>query len=225
MADVLGVSLAAEAEGRLNFLTPAEDSFKDMLAPQDYLIHEGIFMQIKLAGAEILATRTRPWFDPDKRNVSGGFSSIHSNPPGPRGTEPALTRNVFGKGTAVYSAMAFERVEEEINTHVLSALMRSLLQRPPWFEAKAHPSVEITYFDQPENERVVLSVVVNQADLPNVPVDVTIRARIPNGANPKDVVLLPDETLLNFRRADGDYIEFDLRQVPVFAMVAVGYGV
>ena len=223
LSDLFGVSLEGEAEGRLSFITPTEAPLREMLAPQDYMIHNGLCLAVKPVSAQVLATRTLPWTDPEEGNIWGNFASIHSNPPGPMSSAPVLTRNSFGEGTAVYCAIAFEGVEQEVNERVFSALIRSLLRRPPCFEAEAHPSVEITCFDQRENSRAILSVVVNQAELPNVPVDLVVRARLRDGMRPKEVLLLPDRSPLDFRLREGNCAEFDLKQIPVLAMIAINY--
>jgi hypothetical protein len=221
LADLLGISLLAE--GRLSFLRPVVDSLKQVLAPQDFLTHKGPCFAVKAEGAQVLASRALPWTETGGGNAWGGFSSIHSNPPGPVGSEPALTRSAFGKGMCIYSAAAIEGVEEEVNVRLFAAQIRGLLQRPPWFEAEAHPSVEITYFDQPDNRRAILNAAVFQADFPNAPVDIILRARLPEGMKPKEVLLLPDGRPLEWDLIKGDCVEFRLSQVSDFAMIAVGY--
>ena len=238
LADVFGVSYKGNAQGIMGFLKPTDEALKQVLAPQKYLTHRGFALAVKPTTAEVLAERFLPWTDPGQGDVFGSFSSIHSNPPGLDVSEPALMRNSFGQGTAIYSTMPIEwqrqdggswaqeakGLAHEVNGAVFVSLLRSMMKRPAWFEAETHPTVEVTYFDQPENNRILVSMVSCQTDYPNLPVDAKITVRLPEGRSAGRVDLLPEERPLgHYYDYEENSISFELEKVKLLAMVAITY--
>jgi hypothetical protein len=122
-------------------------------------------------GVEVLATTTLPWPAPDPSR----FASIHSNPPWLETTNPEIVRRRHGDGRCIYASTVLEGVETLGPTFV--NLIQSLRERRT-LEIRAHPSVEATLFDQQDRRRFLLTLVVFQKELPNLPVpDVRVTVR------------------------------------------------
>jgi len=222
LADVFGVSLGKESFAGLTFFTPVEDSFKQWIWPQDCMVHHGGQLSIETAG-KVLATRTLPYTDPTGGEIFGEtFASIHSNPPGPAGTQPAIVLNTFGKGKVVYAAGALEAVRHVANERVFAGLVRLLMSRAEMVRVKASPAFEVTVFDQPNRKRRVVSFLNSVPELVGVPSTIGLEIRMPEGRNAKQVVRLPAREAMAFSVRDG-YVQATVSDVDVFAMVALEY--
>lgn len=163
-------------------------------------------------GTEVLATRTLPWPAPDARS----FSSIHSNPPWLATRQPEVVWNRYGKGRVVYSASLLEE-PVTLNESFIRLLRR--LTGPLTLEARAHPTVEITLFNQPERHRHLLCLVSFQHELPNLPQDgIEIRLRL--GLRVRSVSPLPSGSALRLSRQQ-DQVTFTVPRLETFRMLAV----
>ncbi len=223
LADVFGVSLSGSEQKGLAYFTPADSRLKDWMSPQDHIIHSGGLISIKTRSAEVLATRTLPYTDPDKGDIFGKtFSSIHSNPPGPSGKEPSIIFNKFGKGHVIYATGALESVDYDVNRRVFANLIRILLRKPVWFEAKAHQAVEVVLFHQVDRKRMLISILNSNDELADIPFDVHLRVRVPDGFKPFRIVQLPDLEVLEHNIRNG-YVETQGNDVKIFAMLGLEY--
>lgn len=228
LADVLGVSRINEAHSetlyQITYFTPVSDLFASLIEPQKHLFHPYRMVTITNRSADVLATVTMPYYDPDKGDIfAPSFSSIHSNPPGETGTQPAIVYNRFGEGQAIYSAGTLEAVDHHINRRVFVELIRMLLKRPNWFEADAHHSVEVVVFHQPQSQRMLISLLNSQKEFPNAQVDVTFRVRVPDGKSPVRLLRLPEQTEVEISFVGEDYIQAKVDGLEVFAMFALEY--
>jgi len=224
LGDVLGVSLQKEEYAALTFLTPTDKRLGDWISPQDHMIHPRGQATIKDCSGEILAVRSCPYTDPCKGDVFGKtFSSIHSNPPKPGGTEPAILFNTFGKGRVIYAAGALEAVDYDVNRRVFANLIKMLLQRPTWFAADdLHHSIEITLFNQPRRKRMLASLVQTNPELTGVPMAVKFCVRVPEGFSAGRLKMLPDNKVMEYD-FDDNYVTVTPSDFDTFAMIALEY--
>ncbi|MFH1615473.1 MAG: alpha-L-fucosidase [Planctomycetota bacterium] len=219
-------------EGKLGFLKPIDKRFADWIKPQPVLSFHGQLIKLKNKTASVLATIALPYTDPDVNYIEdGGFASIHSNPVGPDTGSPGLVINKYGKGTAIYSVGKIEVPYSLANRTAFTELIRLLLQKPVHFESDCHPVVEITAFDQPENNRMILNFLNFPASEEtsfsmdaNQPLfDLPFKVKVPYGKKVQNVFLLPKrENLAYTTQADG-YISSRLPELEIFQMVSVEY--
>jgi hypothetical protein len=177
-----------------------------------------------LDGAEVLATATLPFADPEGIHAIGSrFAQIISDPPAlSPGTTPSLVIHSFGKGKVIWSAAGLESSDHAVNAKVLIALLRRTLPQPWRFELDAHPAVEMTLFDQPEQRRLLAGLLNMQSITPPLPVGANVRVSLPPGRRVSNVVLLPDHRPLKFEMA-GPYVRFSLEPFEIIAMALVQY--
>jgi hypothetical protein len=192
LTDVLGVSYRGEGEKGLSFVTPTDPALAAAAEPQDHLIHQGGQLRVSAGGAEVLATVTLPWYPQAGGTVfRPSFASIHSTPPGPAGTDPAVTLARHGQGLAVYAAGALEAEDSPVNRTVLAALVRRLLGGPPAVQADAPRFVEITVFQKDAGRAWNVSLVALRDQDDCVPCDATVHVQIPPARRPAAVRALP----------------------------------
>jgi len=224
LGEVFGVSHTGQHPERLTFLSAAAPTCREWFDPQEHVIHTGAVQRVESRGADVWATLTLSYTDPDGGELFGPtFSSIHSNPPGPTGSEPALVANTYGLGKVFYSTAALEATDHPINRSVFAHIIGRLLSHPRWFEADIHPCVEVVAFDQPGNARMLVSLVNAQAQTPNVAVTGVCRVRVPPGRTARRLVKLPDETPIDFNVTDRGYAEFLVDRLEVFEQFMLLY--
>jgi len=177
-----------------------------------------------LAGAEVLATVTLPYVDPETIRVIGShFAQIISDPPAEEpGTDPGLVIHTYGRGKAIWAAAPIESASNAVNARLLVWLLKRVLSGPYHFEVETHPTVEMTLFHQPEKGRLLAGLLNMPQDLPPVPVGAVVRVRIPEGRRVTGVVSVPDRKAMGFEKA-GPYVQFRLEPFPVIAMALVEY--
>ncbi len=221
--DVFGASLLKGDVHGLTYFTPIDNRLKKWFAPQDHMIHPEGQVSVKTLSAEVLATRTLPYTDPEKGEIFGKtFSSIHSNPPGPSGKEPSIIFNKFGKGHVIYTTGALESIDHDINRRVFTNLLRLLLQRPVWFEAQAHHAIEVVLFNQTERKRMLISLLNTQDELSSIPFKVDLRAHVPEGFKPLRLVQFPGYETIPYSVRDG-YVEARIDDIKIFTMLVLEY--
>lgn len=217
LAELFGAHYCGETQERYTYVAPVNSS-QDLFPGFSQRYPLGLeASQVRLQtdpGAQVLATLTLPYTDPSDFTR---FASIHSNPPGIATADPAIVSHPYGKGRVIYSAGELERWE--LSRQVFLQLVHSF-QIPFSFAADAPGCVEVTLFDQPEQDRWIVNLLNFQSSLPNLPVlDIKVRLRIGN-ITPKQVLLLPEEKPLPFT-IHTPYLEFCLERLETFAMVAV----
>ena len=223
LADIFGTSWQKTENTGLTFFTPIDKKLIDVIWPQDHAIHLNGQLAIKNRNAETLAFKSLPRTDPDKGDIFGdSFSSIHSNPPASPGTDPAIVSNKFGKGHVIYAAGALEAVGYDVNKRVFAHLIEMLLQRPTWFKAEAHKSLEFVLFGQPDRKRMLLSILQTNPDMVGVGLDVQFSVKVPEGFTPQRLLKLPDNQIIEHSVEKG-YLTADVKGIDTFAMFAIEY--
>ena len=177
LAQQFGASIDGEEDGRQVFVRPVAADVAEALLPQSHLsisVRSNAPLcglpRLRAAGATVLAARTLPYGYPSAGTLRDHrFASIHSSPPWDDTDDPMIVRN----GNVVYSVSDIEALDAEANESLFVHLVRSLLGAPTW-SAEAHPSVWVNVFDQPDRGRYVATFLNCTADLPAVPVPVTL---------------------------------------------------
>jgi hypothetical protein len=234
LADVFGASYDAEEQGAFVYLKPVDAPTAEWIAPQAFVsvpvTRELTARQlcgiprIRAAAAEALATLTVPYGYPLRGTVADHrWASIHSSPPWQDLEVPAIVRNDFGAGRAIYSAASIESVDAAADSALFLGLVSSLLDGKFSFGADTHQALWMSAFDQPEQRRVMASFLNLQAELPAVPVPVRFSMRPPVGKKFRSLRMAPDGNALEFKRAGGGAIEAQLESVALLAMVLVEY--
>ena len=225
LEDVLGVRYMGTLGAKVTYLTPADEEVAKTIWPQDHLIFGGAMTQAEaLPGAEVLATVTLPFAAPEAgRAIGSRFASIISDPPAVApGAEPGIVVHSYGRGKAVWIAAPIESVDQQVNARLVLALLKRLLAAPYKFEVETHPSVEVTLFDQPENQRLLVGMLNMQPQPPAIPVGATIKVQIPPGRQASGVIRIPDRKPMPYERA-GPYVEIGFEPFETLAMALVEY--
>jgi hypothetical protein len=151
------------------------------------------------------------------------FAQIWSNPPAP---EPGRTAGIvihqLGKGKTVWVAAPIESRPEPVYAAIVTHLLRRVLPGPFAFEMDADPAVEMTLFDQPDQNRMLASLLNMREQIPVMPVNAKVRVRIPAGRRPKRVVQIPDLSEVRFDLSN-KLIHFEVPDFKVIAMLAIEF--
>ena len=219
LADVFGAHYSGETCETFTYLAPLPET-DALFAPATRQHPAGLQESQLLVQADertsTLATITLPYTVPADNIV---FTSLHNDPPGFRTALPAIIRNEFGAGSALYVSSAMERHE---HLHAIFLGLLRQLHDDFSFEADAPPVVEITLFHQPERRRLLVNLINFQDTMPNVPVsDARVRLAL-NGRIARRALLLPAEEALDFTLSNG-MAEIAVPRFETFAMLALEY--
>ena len=161
LAAVFGVSYLDQLPDAQTFLspTPAGGRFFAGMPDRRPLTLPSRQQRTRAADqAEVLATVTRAWTDPQGE----AYASIIANPQAGPTALPALVASQFGAGRSVYSAGVLEAGQHRFHRATLLALVRSLARRDYWVEVQAPPGVEVMLYDQPSRSRLVAHLLARQ---------------------------------------------------------------
>jgi len=225
LEDVLGVRYLGTEGTRTSYLSPTDPNLKKAIWPQENVTFGGPMVRAQsVAGAEVLATVTLPWVQPDLGSAIGQhFAQIWSNPPARTpGSDPGIVTNSFGKGKAVWVAAPIELGTESVYASVVRHLLLRLLPGPYNFEAEMNRAVEMTLFDQAENHRLLVGLLNMQEQVPTIPVEGTVRVHVPADRRARRVVHLPDQKEMPFEKA-GAYVQFHVAPFKILTMALVEY--
>ena len=225
LSDVLGVQYVGKSGGRTTYLSATDNGLIDAMWPQENLGFAGPMVKVQaLPGAEVLATVTLPFVDPEAGNaINTRFAQIWSNPPAPQpGNDPGIVVNAFGKGKAVWIAAPLESRANAVDARVFQLLLKRVLRPPYKFEADTDPAVEVTLFHQEDRHRLLVGLLNLQAQVPTIPVGATIRIQPPSGRKVRKVSLLPEQKDVAFSPS-GSYISFRVPEFKLIRMALVDY--
>jgi hypothetical protein len=226
LADVFGCSAIGIEDGEGVYYRPATESLTMASGADPYLPAKpvpGWTPRVCLTGGTALATLNLPFGYPTPRSQPGhDFASIHSSPPWQEHPEnPTLVVNRYGAGRAVYSTCAIEAEQSQPHQEFLSVIMREVLELRPRVTAEAHPDIWVIGSDQPDRDRVVISILQWTEE----PTGATTRATIAlncAGRKVSRVVDVATGTSLDFVVDDGR-IRFQVVSPAVFVMCAVEF--
>jgi hypothetical protein len=223
LEDVLGVRYVGSVGTSMMYLAPKDAEVARIIWPQEHASFPGAMVKAEaLAGAEVLATVTAPFVDPEEGYAIGAhFAQIWSNPPAlVPGNDPAIVVNSFGKGKAIWVAAPIEKLAGSAASALVRHLLRSALPGPYKFEADANHAVEVTVYRQEKKQQLLVGLLNMQEETPAIPVGATVRVQIPNGGKAKRVLRLPEQKEMAFTEV-GPYVQFQIPAFDVFAMVLV----
>jgi len=232
LADTFGCHFEQPEQGRVGYINPCSEITRQALLPQDLLSHwndpEACTGTVTLAAecsGTVLATLTLPYGHPHAGSVQDThWASIHTFPPWKHTTAPVIVRNRFGAGEVIYSAADIETGRSEAHGRLFLALLQSMLDAPLSLSVQAHPAVWVTAFHQPNHDRIILSFLNYQQQLPPVPLtDVHFQLRAIAGKRFSQLRLLPEENDLCFQlHADGT-LNATMAKLTDFRMLAAIY--
>lgn len=229
LGDVLGLRYRGLVGTKITYLSLADKDLLQELWPQKLIIHYGPMVEAEIdvepqTAVRTLATVTLPWIAPEAGNaLNWQYAAIHSDPPSPYpGNRPGCTIHRFGKGTAIWLAAPFEASVESATAKLLTYLIRSALPSPPLVEAITHPSVEITVFHQQPERRLLVSLLTTQSQLPSLPVQASLRVRLPEGKRSRQVLAIPSRKSVPFEQ-HGQVAAFRSEPFQPLAMFLVLY--
>jgi hypothetical protein len=225
LEDVLGVRYQGRVGTLVTYFTPKDEWLKRIAWPQSNIIYNGTMIQVTaLPTAEILASVTLPFVNPEAIDViKSNFAQIISDPPAlTPGSDPALVVNTYGRGKAIWAAAPLESSDHRVNGELIRSLLQRIVGSPWWFEADIHPAVEVTLFDQPNKQRLLLGLLNMQEQLPLVPVSGTLRVRMPVGRHPVSITRVPTHQRIHFEMV-GPYLEFHVEPFDVLSMTLIEY--
>jgi hypothetical protein len=196
LGDVFGVTLVGEEDGRVAFLTPDSDEVRRAVAPQAVVSQPfndrwGERYEPKplctaprasVTTGRRLAHLTLPYGNPRWGTVNDkSWAAIHSAPPWTETEHAVLTRNDFGKGTAVYSTFVLERSSAAANRRLFTALVRDVLGPDSTVSATARTNVWLSAYDQEDDSRVLVTLHNYGVEQPAPPERAMVTVRPPKG--------------------------------------------
>lgn len=224
LGDLFGVEFTGPRGSGVNYITPADESLRKALWPQDHVSHAETMQGTKLLpGTEVLAWQTETFVDPALGDRIGQrFGSFHANPPALAPSKvPAITLHRYGKGRVIWTAVAIEQVAEETNRRLFAWIMEQLRTSVPAFELDGPQSVEMTVHDQPDNKRLIAGL-INLGLPPGLTASPRVRLRHPAGKKIRRLLLAPDLEPVAFEDK-GDMIEFDAAPFECFRLYLAEY--
>ncbi len=236
LADVFGCHLDGKEEGPVVFVKPVDTELADLVAPQDYISQmppmSGMSVsrnpvrvpRLRPGAGRTLATLSLPYGYPEAGTVlDEHWSSIHSAPPHTDTDHPVIVEHRTGDGVSVYSAIDLEATPSEVNERVFVGIVRRLLGREPSASARAHPAVWMNVFDHPDEDRMSVTLLNYQADLPAVPVrDVLVELDAGPGKRFTSLTRAPDGAPMGFE-VTGGRLRTTLEELDVFEMLVAAY--
>ena len=227
LEDVLGVRYAGTLGSVWTYLTPTDDEMKKTIWPQEAVDFDGPMTRvIALPGAQVLARVTLPFVDPDVGNaLNTRFAQIWSNPPAlTPSNDPGIVVNSFGRGHSIWVAACIEsgRAVQAVNARLVTALLRRVLPGPYHFEVDAYPWIEMTLFSQPENRRLLVSLLNTQQERVHQPSSATVKVRLPEGRRATRILRLPELSTIP-HTTDGVYVQYHANAFPLLEMALVEY--
>lgn len=218
LADVFGVTLVGEEDGRVAFLTPDTDEIRQAVAPQA-LVSQPFndrwgeryeprplctAPRVTATSGRRLAHLTLPYGNPRWGSVNDkSWAAIHSAPPWTETGHAVLTRNDFGRGTAVYSTFVLERSAAAAGRRLFTSLVVGLLGDRPTLTAAARSTVWLSAFDQADNSRILVALHNYGVEQPAPAERATVTVRAPDGRRFVRATDGPGARVLDARFDDG----------------------
>ena len=236
LSDVFGCHFAADDLGEVAYLKLRNRSVSSWIAPQDYVslfpeipanlsqreeLHANVLRLATKAEGKVLATLTVPYGSPARGTVfDWNWASIHSSPPWEDTRCPVIVSNDVGKGRVIYSATDIESLDSEVNARLFLGLLRSLIDGPLSYSAEAHPAVWMSVFHQPDKNRLVVSFLNYQAQLPAIPISrIPFTLRPPEGMKFARLTQVPEGTPVEFVTDARGTLRAEAKDLTVFQML------
>ncbi len=234
LADVLGIEMGGSLPYRNVYLRAGMELLEGGRFHDMALSVVGSGFQTRLAGAELLGALVEPigsWLEAEDE-PERYYTTRDTPPPGSKSDLPGITVNRFGAGLALYIAADLFASYGRDNVTDLKHLARRCLEfvTPPErrkLEVDCPPSVEVSL--RRNGEDLLLQLVNFHAEkrqeavpvmewLPRVgPIPARIRCE-----KPERIVLIPDETPLDWAHNDG-ILSFELPAFELYAGASIKF--
>ncbi len=192
LAQLFGVHYRGLTQKR-TYIAPTEGSLLSGIATEQYPLMLDSRQCVLAADADVHVegTLTLPI---SEAGAPEYFSSGISDPPMlPQGT-PALVRHSYGKGEVIYCAGVLEEVKWDYHRKALITLLKELRGKQ-YVETNTPRTTEITVYEQPDEKRLVISLLNLPSDLPAQPLhDIRVKLNLPDRIRPTELLLAPEET-------------------------------
>jgi hypothetical protein len=237
LSDLFGVSLDGEEQARVIYSQPRDEDLRKAIWPQETLsqpfdLRWGYTYEPKplcsaprlapASEATVLATLTLPYNDgPDWGAVTRPvWSSIHSAPPWQETERPTVVERQFGRGKAIYSVLELERSPVAANQRAFVAVIERLLAEQPTLRAEARNTIWISLFDQPEQGRVLATLLNYTLDTGPCEERARVTVRAPSGRTFGGAQAGPGARLHEVTTDDGSItVELDVQNRLAFLLL------
>ena len=220
LADVFGVHYAGKHTVAPSYITPCSEKFPGNIERRYPLMLNSYQLHVEAdPDAEVLAKLTCPCSDAKELNR---FGSAISNPPMTDTDFPSVVHHRYGKGESIYVAGNLEEVPFELHRNVFVGLIRKL-NRNSILTTNLPSWVEVTYFDQPGEKCLVISLLNLPTELPPAALyDLKFSLRLPRNITAKKFLLTPDDIPYPFKIVKNS-IEFNIACLTEFMLLILKY--
>ncbi|MEN3284453.1 MAG: hypothetical protein V7607_5593 [Solirubrobacteraceae bacterium] len=238
LADVFGCHFEDVDASAVSFVRPVSEDLGAAIAPAELMPHGVLNANLAAGsgtttllvdaeeGAVALATLTRPFELGRGTRGDRAWASIWGAPPWQDTDRPVIVEHAFGEGRVLYAACDIESAAADsvAAQQLFTAMVRRLLDRPPAFEADAHPHVWVLAFHEPEERRIRLNLLNHQVVSPALPVpSVAVRLRAPEAGSFTALRRLPTGEAHPFEVGDDGILHVEVRDLQHFDMLAAEY--
>ena len=234
LGDVFGCHFKADDLGTATYLLPRGPRLVKAIRPQAYLSHMALkgtagelCGTLRLADrptAKILATLTLPYANDWGTINDQNWSSIHSSPPWHDTPTPAIVRNRFGKGRAIYSAADIECMDGETASRLFRELITDLLGPRATATADTHPAVWMSVTHQPDKHRFIVGFLNYQSQLPPIPIaKIPFTLRPPPKKHFTRVTALPTGKPIKFTTGKSGTMHAEANNLEFLQMLSAQY--
>jgi len=213
---LLGVECTEYSKSNSTYLAPKsgyEDLFGGFSNKYPLQIPGYIPLVDNVKNGEVIATVKLPYTN----NGELRFASIHSNPPGIDTDYPAVIEGRYGNGKFIWLAHCPEICDEYQYTEIMINLIRRLIGSEFPIVNTSPEDVEVIGYKD-DKEYFVSAVLLNDSyHARNIyPFSISVKV----DAKVKDVLLLPNETHVDFIEKNG-YVSFDTDNFHIFDMFKI----
>lgn len=239
LAELFGCSFDSIDQSKTVYLRPHSSGAVDAVTPAAYVslgqtqvnkpFPEGAssFLRVRASeDAEVICEVTYPYGEGQECSRLAGWGSIFTAPPWADTSQPSVVEHSFGRGKAIYSSCDLEASAPLIEgaERLFVQLVRSLMVRPPIFEAETNPNVWAVGFDEPRLGGLRLALLNHEGSgMPQKIQDVRLRFRAPHGKIVSKIMCLDTQKELVVE-PDGDgCFRALLPELGHFAMLIIAF--
>ena len=217
---ITGGKVVGMTTSNANYLEP-KNEFVELFEGFDHdypLQLDGYVPLIELdksnGNVRVLATLTEPY---TKLNDTK-FASIHSNPPGIHTDYPTALEIDYGKGKIIYLGCPIENEGYIIYQKIIRNLIDRYVGLSNLSVSTTSPTDVETVAFRDGNDFYINNVLLyDPKNKPHIP---SFEVRVKTESNPKRVLILPDETEVDFV-FDGKFTTFTTRETKIFDMYKI----
>lgn len=223
LKELLGISLDGYTPTSHNYISPTEgwEALLGEFNGQYPLPMEGEIPLLKQwrCDAEVLAQVCMPYRD---EKDPKRFSSIHSNPPAPPTSYPAMLRADYGKGKVVWCAASFENDIRTCYRDLTDRILRMYLSVPEQSVISNAPhQVELCCYKTDGGYQInALDLLCTEELFPMPSFEVGVRMSAEEAAKVEGVSVLPNGSPMEYRYEDG-FLKFCIPSLIMYQMIGI----